>query len=279
MKGILAAAIAVFGFLAGTATVRADDPDLIFRKTTVWKFLSPDHKLGTYAIDDPEVEGVACYFTVPEKGGWIGWLGLAEELVRRLNIEMADELREHVIRLGMGRQADAEFRELQQIAHHAFLERALVGDPVGRARARGEQVLRAQHGRMNEPARRLVHGQGAQAMAEERERPVQQLSHLGHEPIDELVHVGDRRFGDAAEAAGRLDGDHLDRGVDELRPASIDRRASTGERKAEQPKARRRAALRYFYIQAFVVRAFAARGERPNHEHKRKYRRGQALVQ
>jgi CreA protein len=65
---------------AGSVGARAEDPDLIFKKTTVWKFLSPDHKLGTYAIDDPEVEGVACYFTVPEKGGWIGWLGLAEEL-------------------------------------------------------------------------------------------------------------------------------------------------------------------------------------------------------
>jgi len=58
----------------------ADDPDLIFKKTTVWKFLSPDHKLATYAIDDPLVEGVACHFTVPEKGGWSGWLGVAEEL-------------------------------------------------------------------------------------------------------------------------------------------------------------------------------------------------------
>ena len=58
----------------------ADEPDLIFRKSTVWKFLSPDHKLAAYAIDDPDVDGVACHFTVPEKGGWTGWLGLAEEL-------------------------------------------------------------------------------------------------------------------------------------------------------------------------------------------------------
>jgi CreA protein len=36
--------------------------------------------LATYALDDPEVEGVACHFTVPEKGGYTGWLGLAEEV-------------------------------------------------------------------------------------------------------------------------------------------------------------------------------------------------------
>jgi catabolite regulation protein CreA len=77
LKAAFAAAILGWG-MAGPAV--AEDPDLIFKKTTVWKFLSPDHKLGTYAIDDPDVEGVTCYFTVPEKGGWVGWLGLAEEL-------------------------------------------------------------------------------------------------------------------------------------------------------------------------------------------------------
>lgn len=71
-------ALAVFAVAAPAAA--ADDPDLIFKKTTVWKFLSPDHKLATYAIDDPDIEGVACHFTVPEKGGWSGWLGVAEEL-------------------------------------------------------------------------------------------------------------------------------------------------------------------------------------------------------
>jgi CreA protein len=53
---------------------------LIFKKTTVWKLLAPDAKLATFAVDDPEVEGVTCYFTAPEKGGWAGWAGLAEEL-------------------------------------------------------------------------------------------------------------------------------------------------------------------------------------------------------
>jgi CreA protein len=58
----------------------ADEPDLIFKKSTVWRMLTPDDKLATYAIDDPVVDGVACHFTVPEKGGVAGGLGLAEEV-------------------------------------------------------------------------------------------------------------------------------------------------------------------------------------------------------
>src|ERR1700691_6560446 len=65
---------------AGSPALAADDPDLIFRRSTVFKWLSPNDKLATYGIDDPEVEGVACHFTVPEKGGFKGWLGLAEEV-------------------------------------------------------------------------------------------------------------------------------------------------------------------------------------------------------
>src|ERR1700716_3832162 len=58
----------------------AEDPDLIFRSSRVFKWVSPNDKLATYGLDDPEVEGVACHFTVPEKGGFKGWLGLAEEV-------------------------------------------------------------------------------------------------------------------------------------------------------------------------------------------------------
>ena len=64
----------------GSTARAADEPDLIFRRSTVFKWLSPDDKLATYGIDDPEVEGVACHFTVPEKGGFKGWLGLAEQV-------------------------------------------------------------------------------------------------------------------------------------------------------------------------------------------------------
>ena len=61
------------------APARADDPDLIFKRSTTFKLLTPNDKLAVYAVDDPEVEGVACHFTVPERGGVGGMLGVAEE--------------------------------------------------------------------------------------------------------------------------------------------------------------------------------------------------------
>lgn len=66
--------------LAWPIAAGAQDPDLIFKRSTVWKFLTPDHKLAVYGIDDPVVEGVACHYTVPEKGGIEGMLGVAEEV-------------------------------------------------------------------------------------------------------------------------------------------------------------------------------------------------------
>ncbi|TPQ50342.1 hypothetical protein C2U72_13880 [Prosthecomicrobium hirschii] len=66
--------------LASVGAARAEEPDLIFKKSTVWKLLTPDHKLAVYGIDDPDVEGVACHYTVPEKGGLEGMFGVAEEV-------------------------------------------------------------------------------------------------------------------------------------------------------------------------------------------------------
>jgi CreA protein len=62
-----------------SAPAWAQDPDVIFKKSTVWKMLTPDDKLVTFAIDDPGVEGVACFFTAPERGGVKGMFGVAEE--------------------------------------------------------------------------------------------------------------------------------------------------------------------------------------------------------
>jgi CreA protein len=77
---VLAGGLLTGVVLAPSQAQAADEPDLIFRRSTVFKWLSPNDKLATYGVDDPEVEGVACHFTVPEKGGFKGWLGLAEEV-------------------------------------------------------------------------------------------------------------------------------------------------------------------------------------------------------
>ena len=61
------------------ANAQSADPDLIFRKSTTFKLLTPNDKLAVYGVDDPVVEGVACHFTAPEKGGLSGALGLAEQ--------------------------------------------------------------------------------------------------------------------------------------------------------------------------------------------------------
>jgi CreA protein len=72
--------VLVFALWPGSLAHAADEPDLIFRRSTVFKWISPNDKLATYGVDDPEVDGVACHFTIPEKGGFKGWLGLAEEV-------------------------------------------------------------------------------------------------------------------------------------------------------------------------------------------------------
>lgn len=80
MRRALAAMALALMALAAIPAQAADEPDLIFRRSTVFKLLSPNDKLATYGLDDPEIEGVACHFTAPEKGGYKGWLGLAEEV-------------------------------------------------------------------------------------------------------------------------------------------------------------------------------------------------------
>jgi CreA protein len=72
-----AIALAVLGTVPARA---ADEPDLIFKRSTVFKWLTPNDKLATYGLDDPGVEGVACHFTVPQRGGLTGWIGVAEEV-------------------------------------------------------------------------------------------------------------------------------------------------------------------------------------------------------
>ena len=77
----LARIVAGLGCALTLATgAAAQQPDEIMSKSTVWKPLTPDDKLVVYGIDDPAVEGVACHYTVPERGGVKGMLGVAEEV-------------------------------------------------------------------------------------------------------------------------------------------------------------------------------------------------------
>ena len=66
--------------LAAALPAKAQEPDEIMSKSTVWRPLTPDDKLVVYGVDDPMVEGVACHYTTPERGGIKGSLGLAEEV-------------------------------------------------------------------------------------------------------------------------------------------------------------------------------------------------------
>ncbi len=110
MLRIVVTCILAMGF--ALPSFAAEDPDLIFKKSTVFKLLSPDHKLATYAIDDPLIEGVACHFTVPEKGGWIGWAGLAEQLS---DISLACRQVGPVKFKGKFEQGDRVYRERRSI--------------------------------------------------------------------------------------------------------------------------------------------------------------------
>ena len=72
--------VAALLLLISAVPVAAEEPDLIFKKSTTFNLLTPNDKLATYGIDDPAVDGVACHFTVPERGGVAGALGVAEEV-------------------------------------------------------------------------------------------------------------------------------------------------------------------------------------------------------
>jgi CreA protein len=89
-----------------------DDPDLIFKKSTVFRMFSPDAKLAVYAVDDPLVENVACHFTLPEIGGWKGWAGLAEEAS---DVSLACRQTGPIAIKGKFKQGEEAFRERRSI--------------------------------------------------------------------------------------------------------------------------------------------------------------------
>jgi hypothetical protein len=103
--------------LATSPGLTADEPDLIFKRSTVFKWLTPNDKLATYGLDDPEINGVACHFTVPEKGGLKGGIGVAEEFrhLARLPAGRSDPVQEE-IHAGRGRVSRSTLAILQEDA-------------------------------------------------------------------------------------------------------------------------------------------------------------------
>ena len=80
MRALIRAGLTLALLAAAAAPALAQEPDVIFKKSTVWRPLTPDDKLVVQGIDDPAIEGVACHYTTPERGGISGTIGLAEEV-------------------------------------------------------------------------------------------------------------------------------------------------------------------------------------------------------
>ena len=110
----LATSQACLALAAGSVPAAAteDDPELIFKKSTVFRLLSPNAKLAVYALDDPIVSGVACHFTIPEIGGWKGWAGFAEE---RSEVSLACRQVGPVEFNGKFEQGDAMYRQRRSL--------------------------------------------------------------------------------------------------------------------------------------------------------------------
>jgi CreA protein len=110
LRVTLAIVAATMALAASSAN--AQDPDLIFRKSTTFKLLTPNDKLAVYGVDDPLVDGVACHYTTPEKGGLTGALGLAEQTS---DISLACRQFGPIVFKGKFSQGDVVFSERRSI--------------------------------------------------------------------------------------------------------------------------------------------------------------------
>src|ERR1700742_4078276 len=105
----------------------ADEPDLIFRKSTVFRFTSPNDKLATYGVDDPIVHGA--------RKGWLERLARA----RRRGLR-------HLARLPAGRprQIHRQVRAGRRCVSSPAL--AVLQEDADRARLRHEAQRARLHG-------------------------------------------------------------------------------------------------------------------------------------
>jgi len=70
--------LAWLGVVAGLGVAVAVAEE-IGEVSTVFKLLSPDHKIVVEAFDDPKIEGVTCYLARADAGGFKSMVGLEED--------------------------------------------------------------------------------------------------------------------------------------------------------------------------------------------------------
>jgi CreA protein len=71
MVGVLLA-----GALLGLGALAAEE---VGEVSTVFHFLSPDHKIVVEAFDDPKIAGVTCYLARADAGGFKSMIGVEED--------------------------------------------------------------------------------------------------------------------------------------------------------------------------------------------------------
>lgn len=70
------------GLIATAAALIPPGPAMaeeIGEVSTVFKFLAPDHKIKVEAFDDPKIEGITCYLSRADAGGFKSIVGLDED--------------------------------------------------------------------------------------------------------------------------------------------------------------------------------------------------------
>ena len=85
MKTLATCLMALTCLALPVAAQEADDPELIFKNTTVWRMLSPDAKLSTYVIDDPGLKVWPAISPCLKLAAGAGWAGFAEETFRNVD--------------------------------------------------------------------------------------------------------------------------------------------------------------------------------------------------
>ena len=117
----IAAAFLVSITSSGLAGADPSDPDLIFRKSTTFKLLTPNDKLAVYGVDDPLVDGVACHYTAPQKGRTLGRSGVGRTDIGHFSVLSA--IRSNQVQgnfhPGRCRLQRAPFTDIQENANRA----------------------------------------------------------------------------------------------------------------------------------------------------------------